>query len=145
VATNGFKVFQRQARAYIKTIPRLIGKVALLEASDNFRRQGAENENGVFVPWAPRKAKAPKRRPRGGGGAGIRGRAILVQSGRLRRSPRIVASTSTSVTVGTDVPYAQPLQEGNARLPARPYLTLGKTGREKIIKKVAADITKLLA
>jgi hypothetical protein len=78
VATNGFKVFQRQARAYIKTIPRLIGKVALLEARDNFRRQGAENENGVFVPWAPRKAKAPKRRPRGGGGAGIRGRAILV-------------------------------------------------------------------
>jgi phage gpG-like protein len=142
---NDFKTFARQAKVVIKGLPKMIGKVALVEASDNFRRQGSENEAGQFVPWAPRKAQPRGRRgPRGGGGAGIRGRAVLVQTGRLRRSPRIVSTTGSSVTIGTDVPYGQPLQEGGPHLPARPFLTFGPTSRQLVIRKAAAELSKLL-
>jgi phage gpG-like protein len=148
VAQNSFKVFQRQAKALIKTFPKMIGKYALLEASDNFRRQGFENEAGTLVPWAPRKVQAHGRTRKDGGRdrryKNPRQRALLVQTGRLRRSPRIVESTPTSVTIGTDVPYAEALQDGNSNLPARPFLTLGKSSRDKIVRKAAADLTKLL-
>jgi phage gpG-like protein len=149
MATNGFKVFQRQARALIKTFPKMIGKYALLEASDNFRRGGFEDEGGGLVPWAPRKNQKEHGRRRHDGGRdrrykNPRQRALLVQTGRLRRSPRIVDTTATSVTIGSDVPYAQGLQEGRGNMPARPFLTMGPSTRAKIIRKAAADITKLL-
>lgn len=136
---NDFKAFQRQARQLLKGLPKMMGKMALIETSDNWRRQGYENEAGAVVPWAPRKA-----RPGRTAGRAIRRRAILVQSGRLRRSPRIVSSTASSVTIGTDVPYGKPLQQGTAHMPARPFFTMGKGLSEKIIRKTAADITKLL-
>jgi phage gpG-like protein len=145
MARNDFKIFERKAKAYIKSIPKTIGKFALLEASNNFRNQGSESEAGALQPWAPRKrADRARRRPRGGGGPGIAGRAILVKSGRLRRSVRIVSTTATSVTIGTDVPYAQGLQEGRGNMPARPFITVGPTTRGKITRKVATDLTNLL-
>ncbi|MDF7809925.1 phage virion morphogenesis protein [Hymenobacter sp. YC55] len=147
---NDFKVFQKEATKMLRGLPKMIGKMALVEASDNFRKQGHENDSGAFVPWAPRKTNKPEHgRTRNDGQRDRRyrvpkGRAILVQSGRLRRSLRIVSSTASSITIGTDVPYAEPLQEGNQHLPARPFLTAGKSFREKVLRKTAADITKLL-
>jgi phage gpG-like protein len=150
VAKNDFKGFSAEARKVIKTFPREMGKAMLLGASDNFRRQGYEDENGSAHQWAPRK-KEPRRRGRTRADGGEdqryknpRQRALLVQSGRLRRSLRITATTATSVTVGTDVGYAEPLQEGNASLPARPYLVLGKTAREKLKRTLTAKITAAL-
>jgi phage gpG-like protein len=148
---NDFKAFQKQARLIIKGLPKMIGKYALLEASDNWRRQGYEDESGTAHQWAPRKARGkPRGRVRQDGERDRRyrvprGRAILMQTGRLRRSPRIVSTTALSVTIGTDVPYAQPLQEGTAKMPARPFLTASKSMREKILRKAAADITALLS
>jgi phage gpG-like protein len=146
---NDFKLFAKQAKIVIKGLPKMIGKVALLEASDNFRRGGAENEAGQVEPWAPRKNQKAHGRTRQDGARdrrfkNPRQRALLVQTGRLRRSPRIVATTSNSVTIGTDVPYAQPLQEGTPHMAARPFLTLGPTSRQTIIRKAAADLEKLL-
>ena len=153
MAQNDFKAFQREARLIIKGLPKMIGKMALVEVSDNFRRGGYEDEQGTVHPWAPRKGRgAPRGRTRNDGGRDRRyrvpkGRALLVQTSRLRRSPRVVATTATSVTIGTDVPYAQPLQEGsdNGRLPARPFITVGKSFREKVIRQTAAKIEKLLS
>jgi phage gpG-like protein len=150
VGRNDFKQFSAQARQVIKTLPRDMGKAMLLEASDNFRRQGYEDDAGSVHPWAPRKARGkPRGRTRLDGQAdqrykNPRQRAILVQSGRLRRSPRIVATTASSVTVGTEVPYAQPLQEGNTSLPARPFLVMGKSGRDKLKRTLTAKITACL-
>ena len=137
---NDFKRFSTEARKVIKDLPRDMGKALLLETSDNFRRQGYEDEEGHVHQWAPRKGRRGRLGPPAG-----RQRAILVQSGRLRRSPRNVAMTSNSVTVGTDVPYAQPLQEGaDPHLPARPFIVVSKSLREKIARNLTAKIKAAL-
>ena len=144
MSQDALQQFSRDLRAYLKTVPRVLGQTVVQESAENFRRQGYENEAGAVVPWEPRQAADTVKR-RGKRIANPRQRAILVKSGRLRRSVRIVATTATSVTVGTDVPYAEAQQEGNGRLPARPFITLGRAAKEKLIKKIAARITGFLS
>lgn len=55
-------------------------------------------DSGMPQPWRARKRKA-------------RG-STLVQSGRLKRSIRIVNKTATTITIGTDVEYARINNEG---------------------------------
>lgn len=142
--------FGKDLRAYLKTVPREIGKAVLLETSDNFRRQGYETEEGGIVSWDARKAgdKVKGRKRKDGSRArskpNPRQRAILVKSGRLRRSIRIVATTDTSVTVGSSEAYAEALQDGNSKLPARPFITLGRSGQAKLAKQIGANIMALL-
>lgn len=38
--------------------------------------------------------------------------SLMVKSGRLKRSIRVIKVTPNSVTIGTDVPYAEPHNEG---------------------------------
>ena len=142
---NDFKDFKNQALSTIKGLPKMMGKLTLLETSDNFRRQGYEDEQGQVHDWAPRKREKGRKRNDGGRDRRFKERAILVKTGRLRRSPRIVSTTAQSVTIGTDVPYAQALQEGTPKMPARPFIVVSKSLRDKILKKAAADITKLLS
>lgn len=49
-------------------------------------------------PWAPRKRKNKG--------------TLMVATGRLKRSIRVINKTATSVTIGTDVPYARIHNEG---------------------------------
>ena len=137
--SNALEQFGRNLRGYLKSVPREMGRAVVQESADNFRRQAYENEAGAVVAWAPRKA-ADRRRGR----ANPRQRALLVQSGRLRRSVRIVATTATSVTVGSSEPYAEAQQEGNGKLPARPFITLGRSGQQKLVRSISAKITGLL-
>jgi phage gpG-like protein len=142
--SNDLERFGRELHSYLKTVPRLMGKAVVQESADNFRRQGYENDAGSVVSWEPRKAADTMKR-RGRRVPNPRQRAILVKTGRLRRSVRIVATTATSVTVGSSEAYAQVQQEGNDRgLPARPFITVGKGLRNKLTRRIAADITKLL-
>jgi phage gpG-like protein len=141
MSQNGLEQFGRDLRGYLKTLPREIGRAVVQESADNFRRQGYEDDNGAVVPWEPRKA-ADRRKGR----TNTRQRALLVKSGRLRRSPRIVATTATSVTVGSSEAYAQAQQEGNDRgLKPRPFITLGKSAQERLTKRIAAQITGMLS
>ncbi|AWM31346.1 phage virion morphogenesis protein [Hymenobacter nivis] len=141
--SNGLERFGQQLRGYLRTLPREMGKAVVAESADNFRRQGFENDAGAVVPWAPRKAADTVKR-RGKRVANPRQRALLVKSGRLRRSVRIVATTATTVTVGSPEAYAQAQQEGNAKLPARPFITLGRAAKDKLVKKISAGIVGLL-
>jgi len=84
-------------------LPQQIGTLAV-----NFSKQRFVEQNWHDTapePWTPRRhlRRGGKRRQNG---------AILVDSGRLKRSIRIVAVTPTSVTIGTDVPYAQIHNDG---------------------------------
>ena len=147
--SNALEDFNRAQRAYLATVPKLIGKAVLLETSDNFRRQGAPNDAGAVVPWAPRKSQKEHGRKRKDGQKDRRytasgQRAILVKTGRLRRSVRIVSVTAESVTVGTDVEYAQAQQEGYKGIPPRPFLTLGKAAQQKLVQQISNKITSLL-
>ena len=84
-------------------LPQQIGMLAVNFSKQRFVAQ-AWHDTAV-EPWEKRK------RPRRGGKKRQQG-AVLVDSGRLKRSIRIVAVTPTSVTIGTDVPYAQIHNDG---------------------------------
>ena len=87
-------------RQVMITLPRTIGLLAVNFSKDRFRAGGWYDR--TFMPWKTRNGE--KR--------GQSGRAILVKSGRLRRSIRVTSVTSNSVTIGTDVPYAKAHNEG---------------------------------
>jgi phage gpG-like protein len=90
----------KKLKAVMPTIPYKIGEVVVKFSMNRFSEQNWVN-NGT-QPWQSRKAK----------GRSNTGRAILVKSGRLRRSVRIVSTTSDSVKVGSDVPYAGAHNDG---------------------------------
>ena len=137
--SSGLEQFGRDLRGYLRTLPRVIGIAVVAESADNFRRQGYENDAGAVVPWAPRKV-AGKRKGR----TNPRQRAILVKTGRLRRSVRIVATTATSVTVGSSEAYAEAQQDGNGKLLARPFITLGRAAQQKLVRQISGRIAALL-
>jgi phage gpG-like protein len=63
-------------------------------------------ERFVRKTWVDRAPEAwPKRKRKGRG-------SLMVNSGRLKRSIRKLAVTQNSVTIGTDVPYAQIHNDG---------------------------------
>lgn len=86
--------------------PAMLGNDAVNFFLDRFKEQAWLGD--YREQWKPRKAftkwgKTPRNN----------GRAILIDSGRLRRSIRIVNASAMSVTIGTDVPYAQAHNEGS--------------------------------
>lgn len=96
---------ERRFESVLLTMPRKMGKDVVNFALDNFKRQAWLGSS--VQPWRPRKnpnkwGQKPKRN----------GRAILMDTGRLRRSIDIIRTTVDSVTVGTDVPYAKAHNEG---------------------------------
>lgn len=76
-------------------LPTIIGNEAVNYSLDAFNAQAWEGSS-----WQARKSKKDE------------GRAILVKSGTLRRSIRIISSSASSVTVGTDVIYARVHNDG---------------------------------
>ncbi len=82
----------------------MLGNEAVNFFTNSFRQQGWLGNS--FQKWPSRKAskwgKVDKRK----------GRALLVDSGRLRRSIRIVSNSRGIVRIGTDVPYAKAHNEG---------------------------------
>lgn len=100
---NSSQVIKIKAQALkrrLVTLPIKIGDTAILFSKQRFREQ-AWVDNAT-IPWKPRKPGAVRNR----------GRALLVSSGRLRRSIRIIRTTGDSVTIGSNVPYAQIHNDG---------------------------------
>lgn len=89
-----FTAFQKKVEASLKKFPRLAASEAQNFFLDSFRRQAWIGYN--TETW-------PKRKP---GGKRNTGRALLVDTGRLKRSIRIKKADWDSVIVGSDVPYA---------------------------------------
>lgn len=81
-----------------KQYPRFVGTMAVTFFKENFRRQGFVDSS--LEKWKPRRSKNAQRR------------AILVKTGRLRRSIRITNANANTVKIGSDVPYAQIHNEG---------------------------------
>ena len=84
--------------------PAMLGNDAVNFFLDSWKRQAWLGD--TLEPWQPR------RNVNWGGRKNNKGRAILVQSGRLRRSIRITSIQGLRVTIGTDVPYARAHNEG---------------------------------
>lgn len=93
------KKLTSKLRRLKRTLPRAIGEVAVKHFKKSFRNQGFTDVS--LEKWPERKGKKRRRR-----------RATLVKSGALRRSIRRVSTSHKSVTVGSDLPYAQIHNEG---------------------------------
>ena len=88
-------------RSFKSAYPRYVSNMAINFYKDSFRRQGFISENTVDK-WKARKVEQKKGRRR----------AILVKSGALRRSIRVIRSGLGYVVVGTDIAYARIHNEG---------------------------------
>lgn len=87
-------------RKVMQTAPLKIGEVVVAFSMQRFREQAWVDRS--TEPWKQRKP----------GAARNRGRNLLVDTGRLRRSVRITRTTSDTVVVGSDVPYAKAHNDG---------------------------------
>lgn len=90
-----FKNLRGRMKTAMRTLPKVLGNEAVNWSKESFNRQGFLDETTQL--WPGRKKNKGRNA----------NKAILVQSGRLRRSIRIISSTETSVIIGTDVPYAK--------------------------------------
>lgn len=97
-----FKKLDRLEKVY-KTMPRTAGIIAINFTKERFRAQNWINYS--TEPWAKRRESRRQKRKNAG-------RNLLVKTGRLRRSPRIVRMGSDYVIIGSDVPYAKVHNQG---------------------------------
>lgn len=95
---NPFAQLANQYRQLRQQLPRQVSIIAAAHFKENFRRQGILN-NGTVISWKQRRAQDD------------RTRAILIQSGRLRRAIRPSATFDYAI-VSNDTPYAQIHNEG---------------------------------
>ncbi|URC13959.1 phage virion morphogenesis protein [Flavobacterium sp. B183] len=92
----------------LKRLSKLYKKFPELAAIEavNFTKERFVRKNWVdrsVEPWEPRKRTKNKKGNRG---------ALMVRSGRLKRSIRKLKVSRNSVTIGTDVPYAESHNDG---------------------------------
>lgn len=85
--------------------PVMLGNDAVNFFKDSFKKQGWLGNS--FEPWKPRKTVT-----KWGKTKRNKGRAILVDTGRLRRSIRLIKASNLTAVIGTDVPYARAHNEG---------------------------------
>lgn len=83
-----------------ESIPRRVGAEGVRFFKQSFKWQGFK-QSLALTRWQNRK-----------GGKRNKGRALLIDTGRLRRSIRVTGSGADYVRVGTDVPYARIHNEG---------------------------------
>lgn len=89
---------QAGVKATIQQLPLVLGNAAVNWVKDSFTQQGWRG--ATFEGW-----KAVKNEKR-------KAAAILIKTGRLRRSIRIVKMNASSVSIGSDVPYAEVHNDG---------------------------------
>lgn len=99
-AEINFRIIKTRINNSMRVIMLQMGTEAVNFSKDNFRAQGWRDT--VLNPWKPRSNKAKRNT----------GRAILVNSGRLKRSIRLIRIGARSVTIGSDVPYAAAHNDG---------------------------------
>ena len=115
-----FNHIQQQFNRLMQDLPAKLGTIMVNFSKSRFREQNWVD--GITSPWAKRKNNAKRNR----------GRAILIDTGRLRRSIRIISITPYRVTIGTDVPYAEAHNEGVDKMVTVNAFTRNKTTKQKL-------------
>jgi phage gpG-like protein len=100
------KVVQRWNKAK-NQLPKLLTNVSKNMFVDSWKRQGWDGEK-----WKEVQRRTPGTKAYKNATKSARTRAILVQSGTLRRSIVINSQTFSRMTISTNVPYAEVHNEG---------------------------------
>jgi len=114
-------------RAWNRTrnrLPRAVASTARQFFKESFRNQGFDPGGGV-QRWQPRSPKAVRNK----------GRAILVDSGRLRNSVRIIRADRRRIAVGSTLPYAKAHNFGfraSRRVRIRSHLRQTRRGTHRV-------------
>ncbi len=123
---------------YIQMLDRVSKAVDKLPARAATEAVNFSKERFRAQNWVDNRTDTWKRRKTVRGETTRRaGRALLVDTGRLRRSIRKIRVTNVSATIGTDAPYAQAHNDGfrgkvNQRVRAHSRTTAkGKTSKVK--------------
>lgn len=87
----------------INSMPQRVATMAVNFSKERFVEQNWHDRQ--TEPWKKRKGR------RRGGDKRQNG-AVLVDSGRLKRSIRVISASRERVVIGTDVPYAQAHNDG---------------------------------
>ncbi len=106
-AEDAFAKFQSRLAATIRTLPAIVGEAAVNFSQDSFRQQAWSGYSQEVWPKRKDPTKWGKRDETD--------RALLVKTGKLRRSVRITKLMTDRVFIGAggpDVPYARVHNEG---------------------------------
>jgi phage gpG-like protein len=104
-----------------RRVPRIVGTTAVEFFKENFRRQGFVDQG--LEAWPPRQD-------------GNNDRALLIKSGRLRRSIRVLRANRNAVQVGTNVPYAKYHNQGTQHLPQRQFIGRSAGLRKRLAREL---------
>lgn len=119
-------------------LPGQVGEMARSFFLDNYRKGGFEDQ--TFVPWVERKPVPAGKTDKN------KGRALLVKSGKLRRSIRVMEKGEGYVIIGSDVKYARFHNDGvEGRLPQRQFIGPSKALNVIVEKKIISDVIKALS
>jgi len=128
---------QKQLQRNLKKFVTVMGVEATKHFRGSFRKGGFTDD--TLHKWQRRKNNRDA------------GRAILVKTGRLKRSVQVVRRTLTSVTIGSsgDLPYAvvhnDGLRAGRGRgfkMPKRQFIGDSKQLERKLIRELNATVMK---
>lgn len=97
---TNLKTIQSRLRQTMTSLPYKVGVLCVAFTKDRFRYQNWLDN--YPEAWKPRSRRAKRNK----------GRAILTDTARLKRSVRVLSTTRNSVTVGSDLPYAAAHNEG---------------------------------
>ena len=122
----------------IETELRNFVTVISVEAKNHFTKSFADQgftDKGL-VKWQPRKSRSRDD-----------GRAILVKTGNLRRSIRVISRSINEVVIGSDLPYAQVHNEGGrtrrGRMPKRQFIGESAVLNRKILARLDRIIQRI--
>lgn len=102
--TRDFDLKVERVANALMAIPRRAATMAVNFSTDRFRAQNWADF--TREPWKARSVNTWRKK------AERPGRAILVKSGRLRRSIRVISISADRIIIGTDVPYAEVHNDG---------------------------------
>jgi len=116
----------------IENLPNRVAATAVIFSKKRFVEQNWHDTEEK--PWQKRS------RQRRGGKARQRG-AVLVDSGTLKRSIRVISADKQRVIIGTDVPYAQIHNEGlDAPLPVKAHTRRSRKGRSHTVRAHSRNV-----
>ncbi len=95
-----FAAFQKKVEQALTKLPVLAANEARNFFLDSWKRKAWRDT--TTEPWKPRAKETRK----------SKGKGILIGTGRLRSSIRVVRADWNSIVVGTDVPYASVHNDG---------------------------------
>lgn len=132
-----FNKINAKLNAMTKKLPKLLGNDMLNHSKEAFRNEGFTDAS--LSPWKARKSLNKADRATG------RRRAILVDSGNLRRSGRVRKATFREIAAGYyGIAYASRHNRGLNGMPKRQFVGWGRQLNNKVRKRTRKEFKKAL-